>query len=52
MQTKQERFQHEMTLLPPLETLIPDDHPLRRLNRVLDLRFVHEGVAGEWALKL
>ena len=31
-----------MTLLPPLETLIPADHPLRRLNRVLDLSFVHE----------
>jgi len=48
MQTKRERFQQEMTLLPPLETLIPDDHPLRRLNRVLDLRFVHEAVRNRY----
>jgi transposase len=33
-----------MTLLPPLETLIPEDHYLRRLNRVLDLHFVHDVV--------
>jgi transposase len=48
MQTKRERFQQEMTLLPPLETLIPEDHPLRRLNRVLDLRFVHEAVRDRY----
>lgn len=33
-----------MTLLPPLESLIPEDHRLRKLNRVLDLGFVHEAV--------
>jgi len=44
MQTKREQFQQELTLLPPLETLIPADHPLRRLNRVLDLSFVHDSV--------
>jgi len=48
MQTKRERFQHEMTLLPPLETLIPDDHPLWRLNRVLDLSFVHEALRDRY----
>jgi transposase len=31
-----------MTLLPPLESIIPEDHYLKRLNRVLDLSFVHE----------
>lgn len=36
--------QSRMMLLPSLETFIPDDHPLRRLNRVLDLSFVHEAV--------
>jgi len=44
MQTKREQSQQELTLLPPLESLIPEDHYLRRLNRVLDLRFVHEAV--------
>ena len=44
MQTKREHYQQEMTLLPPLESLIPKDHYLYRLNRVLDLSFVHEAV--------
>jgi transposase len=44
MQTKKDQSQTGMILLPPLETIIPDDHPLRRLNRVLDLSFVHEAV--------
>lgn len=33
-----------MMLLPPLETFIPEDYPIRRLNKVLDLSFVHEAV--------
>jgi len=33
-----------MTLLPPLESFIPEDHRLRRLNKILDLSFVHEAV--------
>lgn len=44
MQTKRERLGFEMTLLPPLESLIPEDHHLRRLDRVLDLSFVQEAV--------
>ena len=44
MQTKREQMSYEMTLLPPLESLIPEDHRLRKLNRVLDLGFVHEAV--------
>jgi transposase len=44
MQTKRERYQEEMTLLPPLESFVPDDHYLRKLNRVLDLSFVHDSV--------
>jgi transposase len=34
----------EMTLLPPLEALIPEDHALRRLDKVLDLEFIHDAV--------
>jgi len=48
MQTKRDRLGLEMTLLPPLETLIPEDHHLRRLDRVLDLSFVHESVRDRY----
>ena len=48
MQTKRDRLGLEMTLLPPLETLIPEDHHLRRLDRVLDLSFVHETVRDRY----
>jgi len=44
MQHKRDRIQQQMTLLPPLESFIPADHYLRRLNRVLDLKFIHEFV--------
>lgn len=44
MQTKREQLGYEMTLLPPLESFIPEDYPLRRLDKVLDLSFVHEAV--------
>ena len=37
-----------MTFLPPLEVLIPEDYYLRKLNRVLDLSFVHEAVRDRY----
>jgi transposase len=37
-----------MTLLPSLEQLVPEDHPVRRLGRVLDLGFVHELVRDSY----
>ena len=37
-----------MMLLPPMETYIPEDHPLRRLNKVLDLRFIREAVRDKY----
>jgi len=48
MQSKRERLGLEMTLLPPLEELIPRDYHLRRLDRVLDLSFVHESVRDRY----
>lgn len=48
MQNKRERSQHELMLLPPLESFIPEDHYLRKLNRVLDLSFVHELVREKY----
>lgn len=37
-----------MMLLPSLEEFVPKDHYLRRLNRALDLDFIHEAVAGKY----
>jgi len=48
MQTKRERIQSELMLLPPLESFIPQDHPLRRLNKVLDLSFIHDAVRDRY----
>lgn len=48
MQTRRERLGYEMTLLPPLEQLVPEDHYVRRLDRVLDLSFVHEAVRDKY----
>lgn len=48
MQTKRERLDNGMTLLPSLEQLVPSDHPIRRLDRVLDLDFIHETVRDKY----
>lgn len=48
MQTKREELDLGMMLLPSLEEFIPQDHYLRRLNRVLDLSFVHEAVRDRY----
>jgi len=48
MQSKRERSQTAMMLLPALESFIPEDHYLRKLNRVLDLSFVHEAVRDKY----
>lgn len=37
-----------MMLLPSLEVFIPKDHYLRRINKALDLSFVHESVADKY----
>lgn len=48
MQTRRERLDYGMTLLPSLEQLVPEDHPIRRLDRVLDLSFIHETVRDKY----
>jgi IS5 family transposase len=48
MQTKREIRQAEMMLLPSMEERIPESYYLRRLNRVLDLSFVHEAVRDKY----
>ena len=37
-----------MMLLPPLESFIPHDHYLYKLNQILDLKFVHEAVRDRY----
>lgn len=34
--------------MPPMETFIPRDHPLWRLNKILDLRFIREAVRDKY----
>ena len=48
MQTRREKLGYEMTLLPPLESLIPSHHRLRKLDRVLDLSFIHDAVRDHY----
>ena len=48
MQTRREKLGYGMTLLPPLEELIPADHVLRKLERVLDLSFIHAVVRDRY----
>lgn len=48
MQTKRDKLGYEMMLLPSLESFIPQDHYLRRLDKVLHLDFIHELVADKY----
>lgn len=48
MQTKREPLGYEMMLLPSLEEFVPADHRLRKLNRVLDLSFIHDTVRDRY----
>jgi len=49
MQTRRDNRQGRLILLPPLEEFVPSDHRLRRLNKVLDLGFVHEAVRDKYS---
>lgn len=44
MQSKHETSQLGLTLMPALEEMVPEDYILRKLNKVLDLGFVHDAV--------
>lgn len=48
MQTRRNQPDNSMMLLPSLEAFIPQDHYLRRINKVLDLSFVHDTVADKY----
>jgi transposase len=48
MQTRHEQLQPKMMLLPSLDEFVPPDDRLRKLNRVLDLSFVHKAVRDRY----
>lgn len=48
MQTRRRKLDYGMMLVPPLENLVPADHPLRRLDAVLDLTFIHKAVRDRY----
>lgn len=46
MQSKRERRQDELFIASSLSALIPDDHILKRVDRILDLSWIHDAVRG------
>jgi transposase len=48
MQTRRAKLGYGMMLLPAMESFIPEDHPLRKLDGVLDLSFIHAAVRGRY----
>lgn len=44
MQGKQDRWQEDIFVACPLSRLVPDDHILKRVDRVLDLSWLHKEV--------
>lgn len=43
---RQERWQEDLFVAGPLRDLVPDDHILKRVDRVLDLAWLREEVSG------
>lgn len=49
MQTRRQQNQGRLVLVPPLDQMVPADHRLRRLDKVLDLSYVHETVRDQYS---
>ncbi|MDP7637890.1 MAG: IS1182 family transposase [Phycisphaerae bacterium] len=47
---RQDRWQEDLFVAGPLSDLIPDDHPLKRIDRVLDLSWFREEVRDLYCL--
>jgi transposase len=41
MQSKKERWQEDLFIASPLRDLVPEDHILKRVDRILDLSWLH-----------
>jgi transposase len=48
MQTRKDRWQEDLFVASPLSTLVPEDHLLKRVDRVLDLSWIHEAVEDRY----
>lgn len=46
MQTRKDRWQDDLFVAGPLSSLIPENHLLKRVDKVLDLSWLHEEVRG------
>ncbi|MDH4156681.1 MAG: transposase [candidate division Zixibacteria bacterium] len=52
MQSRRQQNQGRLVLVPPLDQMVPAEHRLRRLDKVLDLSFVHEAVRDQYSQTL
>jgi len=50
MLSRQDRWQDDLFVAGPLRELIPDDHPLRRIDNVLDLSWLRDEVKDCYCL--
>lgn len=48
MQTRNDRWQEDIFVACPLSALVPDDHVLKRVDKVLDLSWIHEVVRDSY----
>lgn len=46
MQSKKDRWQEDLFVASPLRDLVPEDHILKRVDRILDLSWLHDAVSG------
>ena len=45
MQSRKDRWQEDLFVASPLRDLVPEDHILKRVDRVLDLSWLHDAVS-------
>ena len=48
MQTRKDRWQEDLFIASPLSALVPEDHILKRVDKVLDLSWIHEAVQDRY----
>jgi len=44
MQTRKDRWQEDLFVASPLSALVPEEHILKRVDKVVDLSWIHEAV--------
>jgi IS5 family transposase len=46
MQSRKDRWQEDLFVASPLRALVPEEHILKRVDKVVDLSWIHEAVRG------